>query len=74
MNFSVLLLVKHHAESGTLAEGAWFLVSQDLVNANLAEVLSSAAGEMWVFSHVQTEGILKVLDSVNKLTLIATSI
>ena len=50
------------------------LVVQNPVDTHLAEVLSTAAGEIRVSSHVQTEGTLKVFDWVNKLTLIATRI
>ena len=50
------------------------MVGLNLVDTHLAEVLSTAAGEVRVSSHVETEGALKVLDWINKLTLIATSI
>lgn len=51
-----------------------FSAGQNPADTHLAEVLSTAASEIWVSSHVQTEGTLKVFDWVNKLTLIATRI
>ena len=44
------------------------------LNTHLAEVLSTTAGQVWVSSHVQTEGTQKMFNWINKLTLIATSI
>jgi len=46
-----------------------FSASQNPADTHLAEVLSTAASEIWVSSHVQTEGTLKVFDWVNKLAL-----
>ena len=50
------------------------MVGLNTVDTHLAEVLSTAAGEVWVSSHMQTEGTLIVFDWVYKLTLIATGV
>ena len=49
------------------------MVGLNVVDTHLAEVLSTAASEVWVSSHMETEGTLKVFDWINKFTLIATN-
>ena len=38
------------------------MVGLNLVDAQLAEVLSTEAREIWAFSHMQTEGTLKIFN------------
>ena len=46
----------------------------NVVDAHLAEVLSTTASEVWVSSHMETEGTQKMFNWINKLTLIAARI
>ena len=50
------------------------MVGLNVVDTHLAEVLSTAAGEVWVSSQVPTERTQKMFNWINKLTLIAAMI
>ena len=69
-----LLLVIHDREANTLAQGARPLIGDDLVYADSAEVLSTAAGEVGLSGDVETEGTLVVLRGNQEVALVASDI
>ena len=75
-NFTSPCRVYHHMEAICFAEWAWFSISDDTIDAGLAEVLSTAVCLVWLSSDKQTDRtlILLQLGRGQKLMLIATSI
>ena len=71
------MLTEHHSEVVFFTERAWLPVSEDSVDAVLTEVLSTAAGQVWLSSDKQTEGTLKLLQfgrRIQKLVIISPSV
>ena len=61
-------------DTTTLAQGAWPLNSDDSVDIDLAEVLSTAAGEVGLSGDVETEGTFVVLRGNQEVALVASDI
>ena len=71
------MLTEHHSEVLLLTDGAWLPAGEDLFDAVLAEVLSTATGQAWFSSDKETEGALKLLEfgrRIQKFVVISTTI